>query len=114
MKILVTGTAGFIGMHVALRLLERGDQVIGIDNLNDYYDPELKTARLECLKPHANFRFARIDVADSTAITALFSAEQFDRVVHLAAQGQDCHDSAADCAARSRPAAGAARQRPAR
>ena len=86
MKILVTGSAGFIGLHVSKGLLERGDEVVGIDNLNDYYDPKLKLARLECLKRYANFRFVRIDVADSSALTGLFTAEKFDRVIHLAAQ----------------------------
>ncbi|MBP6250877.1 MAG: NAD-dependent epimerase [Leptothrix sp. (in: Bacteria)] len=86
MKILVTGAAGFIGMHTSLRLLERGDQVVGIDNLNDYYDPALKAARLEQLKARPGFRFERIDVADRAALEALFAAERFDRVVHLAAQ----------------------------
>ena len=86
MKILVTGTAGFIGLHVSLLLLERGDEVVGIDNLNDYYDPKLKLARLECLKPYANFRFIRMDAADSTAMARLFAAERFSRVIHLAAQ----------------------------
>jgi UDP-glucuronate 4-epimerase len=86
MKILVTGAAGFIGMHVSRLLLERGDEVVGIDNLNDYYDPQLKLARLECLKPYANFRFVRMDVADSAALGNLFAAERFSRVVHLAAQ----------------------------
>ncbi len=86
MKILVTGAAGFIGMHVARLLLERGDEVVGIDNLNDYYDPRLKAARLEHLAPFANFRFVRMDVADTAAITELFAAERFRRVIHLAAQ----------------------------
>ncbi|MFZ4536220.1 NAD-dependent epimerase [Propionivibrio sp.] len=86
MKILLTGAAGFIGLHVCRRLLERGDEVVGIDNLNDYYDPRLKQARLECLKPYANFRFVRIDIADSTALASLFAAEKFNRVIHLAAQ----------------------------
>ena len=86
MKILVTGAAGFIGMHVARLLLERGDEVVGIDNLNHYYDPRLKAARLECLTPFANFRFVRMDVADTAAIAELFAAERFQRVVHLAAQ----------------------------
>lgn len=86
MTILVTGAAGFIGMHVSLLLLERGDEVVGIDNLNDYYDPKLKLARLECLKPYANFRFVRMDVADSSALSNLFAAEKFSRVIHLAAQ----------------------------
>ncbi len=86
MKILVTGAAGFIGMHTSLRLLERGDQVVGIDNLNDYYDPALKAARLERLKTQPGFRFERIDVANRAALEALFAVERFDRVVHLAAQ----------------------------
>lgn len=86
MKILVTGAAGFIGMHVARLLLERGDEVVGIDNLNDYYDPRLKTARLENLAPYPNFRFQRLDVADTAAVAALFAAEKFERVAHLAAQ----------------------------
>ena len=86
MKILVTGAAGFIGLHVTRRLLERGDEVVGIDNLNDYYDPRLKLARLECLKPYANFRFVRMDVADAAALAQLFTTERFSRVVHLAAQ----------------------------
>ncbi len=86
MRILVTGAAGFIGMHVARLLLERGDEVVGIDNLNDYYDPRLKAARLEHLAPFANFRFVRMDVADTAAITELFAAERFRRVIHLAAQ----------------------------
>ena len=86
MKILLTGAAGFIGMHVAQLLLERGDQVVGIDNLNDYYDPKLKLARLENLAPHSAFRFMRMDVADAPAIAKLFAEEKFDRVVHLAAQ----------------------------
>ncbi|WP_301103240.1 NAD-dependent epimerase [Propionivibrio sp.] len=86
MKVLVTGAAGFIGLHVTRLLLERGDEVVGIDNLNDYYDPKLKLARLECLKPYANFRFVRMDVADSAALGGLFVGEQFNRVIHLAAQ----------------------------
>jgi UDP-glucuronate 4-epimerase len=86
MKILVTGAAGFIGLHVTRRLLERGDEVVGIDNLNDYYDPRLKRARLDCLKPFANFRFIKLDIADSEAMARLFAEEKFNRVVHLAAQ----------------------------
>ena len=86
MKILVTGAAGFIGMHVAQRLLERGDQVVGLDNLNDYYDVRLKEARLARLSQQAEFRFERLDVADQAGVAALFVREQFDRVVHLAAQ----------------------------
>ena len=64
MKVLVTGAAGFIGMHVCQRLLARGDEVIGIDNLNDYYDVSLKEARLAQLRQYPNFHFARIDIAD--------------------------------------------------
>jgi UDP-glucuronate 4-epimerase len=86
MKVLVTGAAGFIGMATALRLLERGDEVVGVDNLNDYYDVNLKLARLQRLQPHANFRFIRLDVADRAGMQALFQAEGFERVVHLAAQ----------------------------
>ena len=86
MKILLTGAAGFIGLHVARLLLQRGDEVVGIDNLNDYYDPGLKLARLECLKPYANFRFMKMDVADTVTLANLFSTEKFVRVIHLAAQ----------------------------
>lgn len=86
MKVLVTGAAGFIGMHVAKLLLERGDSVVGVDNLNDYYDPRLKLARLEQLKPFANFRFVQADIADRVAMEDLFTAERFNRVVNLAAQ----------------------------
>ena len=85
MKVLVTGAAGFIGMHVAQRLLARGDAVVGLDNLNEYYDVSLKLARLKQLE-HANFLFHKIDVADGAAIDGLFAAERFDRIVHLAAQ----------------------------
>jgi UDP-glucuronate 4-epimerase len=86
MKVLVTGAAGFIGMHVAQRLLERGDMVIGIDNLNDYYDPALKHARLGRLAPYEGFRFDLIDISDRTTMAKIFQSEKFDRVVHLAAQ----------------------------
>lgn len=86
MKVLITGAAGFIGMHVAERLLARGDEVVGIDNLNDYYDPALKQARLARLTPQPGFRFQRLDVADRAGVEVLFAAERFDRVVHLAAQ----------------------------
>lgn len=86
MKVLVTGAAGFIGMHVAQKLLNRGDTVVGIDNLNDYYDPQLKHARLAQLEPYSDFRFERLDVADRSGMAKLFEREQFDRVVHLAAQ----------------------------
>ncbi len=86
MKILVTGAAGFIGMHVAQLLTARGDTVVGCDNLNDYYDPKLKYARLDRLLAGPNFRFEKLDVADRDAMAALFERERFDRVVHLAAQ----------------------------
>jgi UDP-glucuronate 4-epimerase len=86
MKILVTGAAGFIGMHVSQILLGRGDTVVGIDNLNDYYDPQIKRDRLARLQPHANFRFVKMDVADKPRMDDLFATEKFDRVVHLAAQ----------------------------
>jgi len=86
MDLLVTGVAGFIGMHVAEQLLLRGDKVIGIDNLNDYYDPCLKKARLETLSKYKNFFFFHMDVADRTQTSELFERESFDHVVHLAAQ----------------------------
>ena len=86
MKILLTGAAGFIGMATAQRLLARGDQVVGLDNLNDYYAVSLKQDRLAQLQPHANFSFRRLDVADRAGMAALFETERFDRVVHLAAQ----------------------------
>ena len=86
MKILVTGAAGFIGMHVSQILLGRGDTVVGIDNLNDYYDPQLKRDRLARLTPRAGFSFQKMDVADRDAMHKLFATEKVDRVVHLAAQ----------------------------
>ena len=99
MKILVTGSAGFIGYHLAKRFCERGDDVLGIDNLNDYYDVSLKQARLRQLEPFKNFRFKKIDVSDRAAMEALFAGRHcepggrsnpmerpFDRVVHMAAQ----------------------------
>jgi UDP-glucuronate 4-epimerase len=84
--ILVTGAAGFIGMHTSLRLLARGDRVIGLDNLNDYYDVSLKQARLARLQPHANFSFHQLDVADREGLAALFATKKPQRVIHLAAQ----------------------------
>ena len=86
MRTLVTGAAGFIGMHCALRLLDRGDEVIGIDNLNDYYDVSLKQARLAKLSPKENFNFHKIDISDRDAMADLFASEQPDCVIHLAAQ----------------------------
>lgn len=86
MKILVTGAAGFIGFHVSQWLSERGDEVVGIDNLNDYYEVSLKEARLSQLEPLSNFRFIKLDIADRDGLAKLFADEQFDRVVHLAAQ----------------------------
>jgi UDP-glucuronate 4-epimerase len=85
-KLLVTGAAGFIGMHTAKALLEHGHEVVGLDNLNGYYDPGLKTSRLERLQGFERFRVARIDITDRDAMHALFAQEQFQRVVHLAAQ----------------------------
>lgn len=86
MKALLTGVAGFIGMHVAQALLARGDEVVGIDNLNDYYDVQLKRDRLAQLEPQAGFRFRRLDLADQAGMAELFREGRFDRVVHLAAQ----------------------------
>lgn len=86
MKVLLTGSAGFIGMHTSLRLLARGDTVVGVDNLNDYYDVNLKQARLARLTNHPNFHFHKLDVADREGMAALFAAEQPQRVIHLAAQ----------------------------
>lgn len=86
MKILVTGTAGFIGFHAARRLLARGDEVVGLDNLNEYYDVTLKHARLKLLDAERAFRFVRLDLGDRDAMAKLFADEKFDRVVHLGAQ----------------------------
>jgi UDP-glucuronate 4-epimerase len=86
MKLLVTGAAGFIGMHVADRLLQAGHNVTGIDNLSDYYDVRLKEARLNVLRPYSNFRFIKMDLADGEKVHALFEGEKFERVIHLAAQ----------------------------
>ncbi len=84
--ILVTGAAGFIGFHVARRLLAQGRAVIGLDNLNTYYDPALKTARLELLRADPRFSFVQLDLADRAAMAALFSTHRFPVVLHLAAQ----------------------------
>ena len=86
MKILLTGAAGFIGFHTAGRLLARGHEVVGLDNLNDYYDVALKQARLERLSGRDGFRFVRLDLADETGMAELFAREKFQRVIHLAAQ----------------------------
>ena len=86
MKILVTGAAGFIGMHSSLRLLARGDHVVGVDNLNDYYDVSLKQARLARLTSHEHFSFHQISVEDKAAMESVFASEKPDRVIHLAAQ----------------------------
>lgn len=86
MKILVTGVAGFIGFHLCQRLLHRGDQVIGIDNLNDYYDVNLKLARLEQLQQQVNFQFHQLDLADQDDIASVFAQHQPQKVVNLAAQ----------------------------
>ncbi len=86
MKILVTGAAGFIGSTLSHRFLDRGDEVVGIDNMNDYYDVTLKEARLARLTEKANFNFIKLDIADREGMPELFKTEKFDRVVHLAAQ----------------------------
>lgn len=86
MKILVTGAAGFIGMHVSQKLLARGDQVVGLDNLNDYYSVSLKESRLALIQVHSNFTFERADLADRPAMESLFQHHDFDAVINLAAQ----------------------------
>lgn len=86
MKVLLTGAAGFIGFHTTQALLARGDEVVGLDNLNSYYDPKLKEARLAQLTPHNRFRFVKGDLEDRALIEELFRAEKPERVVHLAAQ----------------------------
>ena len=85
-KILVTGAAGFIGSHTATRLLARGDEVVGLDNVNDYYDPTLKEARLTRLAPNGGFRLVRMELGNREGVERLFREERFDRVIHLAAQ----------------------------
>ncbi len=86
MRVLVTGAAGFIGYHICKVLCERGDELVGIDNLNDYYDVDLKQARLQQLAAFSNFRFIKIDIADRVAIDQLFAQQKFDRVINMAAQ----------------------------
>ena len=86
MRVLITGSAGFIGSNLALRLLERGDEVIGVDNLNDYYDVELKKARLARTAGHANYTDIRADIADRSAMDQVFAEHRPQRVVNLAAQ----------------------------
>ena len=86
MKILVTGAAGFIGYHTARRLLERGDEVVGLDNVNDYYDVNLKKARLEHLQDQPGFSFHKVDIADASAFTEVYQSTAPQRVIHLAAQ----------------------------
>lgn len=86
MKFLVTGAAGFIGYHIAERLLAAGHQVVGIDNLNDYYDVTLKMARLELLSDKSEFQFIKLDLADREGMAELFAEQKFQRVIHLGAQ----------------------------
>jgi len=86
LKVLVTGAAGFIGHHTAKNLLERGDEVVGLDNLNEYYDVSLKHARLAILAKYPRSKFVKMDLADQDAVARVFAAEKFERVVHLGAQ----------------------------
>ncbi|NRA40554.1 MAG: SDR family NAD(P)-dependent oxidoreductase, partial [Planctomycetes bacterium] len=84
--ILITGAAGFIGYHVSQYLLSHGEQIIGIDNINDYYDPGLKNERLRLLEEKTEFTFCKCDIADNAAMQKIFSQHKIERVVHLAAQ----------------------------
>ena len=86
MTVLITGVAGFIGSHVAHILLDRGDDVVGIDNMNDYYDPSLKAARLSRLTSRKKFNFHHVDITDKTSLDQVFGTEKIDRVINLAAQ----------------------------
>lgn len=86
MNILVTGCAGFIGMHASLKLLARGDTVLGVDSINNYYDPKLKENRLQQLLPHSNFKFVKLDISSREGMSKLFEENEFDYVLHLAAQ----------------------------
>ncbi|VAX76908.1 NAD dependent epimerase/dehydratase family protein [Serratia symbiotica] len=86
MKFLVTGSAGFVGYHVASRLLDDGNQVVGVDNLNDYYDVDLKKARLDLLRNKPSFQFIKLDLANRESMAAMFNEYRFQRVIHLAAQ----------------------------
>jgi nucleoside-diphosphate-sugar epimerase len=88
MKILVTGVAGFIGMHSAKKLLDDGHEIIGIDNLNDYYDVSLKEDRLKALESYKNFRFLKLDIKDQKDVLNLFKKESPQRVLHLAARAR--------------------------
>ena len=86
MRILVTGAAGFIGFHTAARLLDRGDEVVGLDNMSPYYDVSLKEARLDRLKGRNGFNFIKADLAEREVVEAVFAEERPERVIHLAAQ----------------------------
>lgn len=86
MKILVTGAAGFIGFHTARQLLERGEEVVGLDNFNDYYDVSLKESRAAIIEPYENFNMVRMDLADRAGMEALFESEKLDKVIHFGAQ----------------------------
>ncbi|PCI71137.1 MAG: capsular biosynthesis protein CpsI [Gammaproteobacteria bacterium] len=86
MKVLVTGAAGFIGFHVSKYLMKRGDEVVGIDNINDYYDPNIKLGRLDMLREFDTFTFEKMDISDKEAMENLFKSHQFDAVINLAAQ----------------------------
>ena len=86
MNVLVTGAAGFIGFHVSKYLMNRGDTVVGIDNINDYYDPKIKMSRLDILNENSKFTFHKMDIANKEAVAELFADNKFDAVVNLAAQ----------------------------